>query len=58
MRGRFVSGLTAGMLLGAAAGLMMMPQMDMRTRRKVSRASNRIIHRAEALLNDLREYSM
>lgn len=57
MRGRFISGLTAGMFIGAA-GLMMMPQMDFRTRRKVSRASNRVLHKAEELLHDLREYTM
>lgn len=57
MRGRFVSGLTAGMLLGAFAGLMMMPQMDMRTRRRVNKTSNRLVHRAEELLNDIMDYT-
>lgn len=57
MRGRFYGGLTAGMLIGAAASIMMMPQMDYRTRRKVDRTSRKLAHRAGNFINDLRDYS-
>ncbi|KRQ87249.1 hypothetical protein ABG79_01052 [Caloramator mitchellensis] len=51
MRGRFFSGLAAGTILGTIAGMMMMPQMNYRNRRRISRASRRV----EDLLNELRQ---
>jgi gas vesicle protein len=53
MKGRFVSGLTTGIILGAAAGLMVLPQMDGKTRRKVCRTSKRLTHSMENLMHDL-----
>lgn len=53
MKGRFVSGLTTGIILGTAAGLMMLPQMDGKTRRKVCRTSKRLTHGMEHLMHDL-----
>jgi gas vesicle protein len=55
MRGRFITGLAAGAIIGAAAGLLMMPQMDMRTRRRVGRVSKRLVNRAEDMLDDLKD---
>lgn len=51
MRGRFISGLAAGTILGAIAGMMMVPQMDYRNRRRINRVSRRV----EELLNELRQ---
>ncbi|WP_242947067.1 YtxH domain-containing protein [Clostridium haemolyticum] len=31
---RFLKGLTTGAIIGATAGIMMLPQMDKRTRKK------------------------
>ena len=53
MKGRFVSGLTTGIILGAAAGLMVLPQMDSKTRRKVCRTSKKLTHSMENLMHDL-----
>lgn len=56
MRGRFFSGLAAGALLGAAAGMMMMPQMNYRTRRRMKRAGKRLGHMTQDLMDNMREY--
>ena len=57
MRGRFISGLTTGAMIGAAASLLVMPQMSYGTRRKVSRTSRRIVDRAGDWINDIKDYS-
>jgi gas vesicle protein len=38
LRGRLFRGLAAGALLGAAAGMLFMPNMDRRTRKKLVKA--------------------
>lgn len=55
MKTKFVGGLTAGLLLGAAASMMMVPQMDSRTRRKIDRTSRKLAHSAGSIINDLRD---
>lgn len=57
MRGRFITGLAAGALIGAAASMLTMPQMDYSTRRRVNKTSRRFVNRAENLINDLRDYA-
>ena len=57
MNGRFVGLLTAGVIIGAAASIMMIPQMDMRTRRKLSRTSRKLAHSAGNIINDIRDYA-
>lgn len=57
LNGRFVGVLTAGVLIGAAASVMMIPQMDVRTRRKLNRTSRKFAHSAGNIINDLREYT-
>jgi gas vesicle protein len=57
MRSRFIGGLTAGLLIGAAASLMMVPQMDAKTRRKLDRTSRRLAHGAGNIINDLKDHS-
>lgn len=57
MRSRFIGGLTAGLLIGAAASMMMVPQMDSRTRRKIDRTSRKFANSAGNIINDLRDYS-
>lgn len=56
MNGRFVGVLTAGVLIGAAASIMMIPQMDMKTRRKLNRTSRKFAHSAGNIINELRDY--
>lgn len=43
MEGKFLSGMAAGMFLGAAAGMMLMPKMDRRTRKRISRAGRSMV---------------
>lgn len=49
-------GITAGALIGMAATIMMMPQMDHRTRRRINKTGRRMMHRASDMFGDLREY--
>jgi hypothetical protein len=57
LNGRFVGVLTAGVLIGAAASVMMIPQMDVRTRRRLNRTSRKFAHSAGNIINDLRDYA-
>lgn len=53
MRGRIVGPLATGMMLGVAASLMVLPQMDRKTRKKICKTSRRLTNSAENLLHDL-----
>lgn len=57
MKGRFFGGITAGLLIGAAAGMMMMPRMNYRTRRMVNKASRRFADRAEDIIDNIVSYT-
>jgi gas vesicle protein len=50
-------GLTAGILIGAAASMMVMPQMDSKTRRRVDRTSRKIVNSAGDFINDIKDYA-
>ncbi len=47
MRGRYIKGITAGAMLGAAAGMMMMPRMKRSTRRRIVHGGKRAMNTAE-----------
>ncbi|MDV3429386.1 MAG: YtxH domain-containing protein [Bacillota bacterium] len=47
MRGKFVKGMMAGSLMGAALGLMIIPSMDGKTRRRMKRRSRAAMNAAE-----------
>lgn len=53
MRGRFLKGVATGMVLGAAAGFMLVPQMDRRTRRRLERAGRRTMSFAGDLIDNI-----
>jgi gas vesicle protein len=42
LSGRFFKGMAAGAILGAAAGIMFLPGMDRRTRKRISKTGRRI----------------
>ena len=46
MRGKFVKGIMAGSLMGAAVGLMVIPSMDGRARRRMRRKTRSVINAA------------
>lgn len=56
MKVGMVKGMTAGALIGMAATIMMMPQMDMRTRRRINRTGKRMMHRATDMFDGIRDY--
>lgn len=53
MRGRFIIGMTAGTIMGIAAG-MLMPEMDRGTRRRVRRTGRYMRDMAEDAYDGMR----
>jgi gas vesicle protein len=47
MRGKFISGVVAGSIVGAAAGMMIIPTMDGKTRRRMRRKTRAVLNIAE-----------
>jgi len=39
MRGKFLTGITTGAIIGAAAGMMFMPEMDRGTKRRIRKSA-------------------
>jgi gas vesicle protein len=54
--GRLLTGIAAGAIIGAAASIMIMPQMPYRQRRMINRAGKRMAHRAGDLVDTLVDY--
>lgn len=57
MRGRFFRSIAAGTLIGAAAGLMVIPEMNDRTRRRIKRVGRQFIHGTEDIIDGIRDYT-
>lgn len=55
LRGRFFRGLAAGTLIGAAAGMLLMPNMDRRTKKRLVRAGKRITDLTGDLWSGIKE---
>jgi gas vesicle protein len=51
MRGKFITGA----LIGAAVGMMMMPEMDRVTRRRIKRTAKIVRHAAGDIYDDVRD---
>jgi len=43
MNNRFLSGITAGAIIGATAGMLIVPQLDRGTRRRLKRTSRNMM---------------
>ncbi len=54
MRGKFVAGMTAGALMGAAMGMMLMPGMDRSTKRRIRKATKYVKDAAGDAYDDMR----
>lgn len=54
MRNYFLKGITAGAILGAAAGMMLMPQLDRSTKRKIRRSGAFMKNVAEDMVDNMR----
>lgn len=44
---KFASGVTVGVAIGAVVGMMVLPQLDRRTRKNFKRAGNRVMDMAD-----------
>ena len=56
MRGRLMS-LTTGAIIGAAAGALLVPQMDRNTRRRLKRTGKMVRHTAEDMYDSMRQWN-
>lgn len=54
---RFLRGITAGAVIGAVAGMLIMPQLSWNTRRKFGRSGRMIRNTAEDLMGSMRSWS-
>lgn len=58
MNGRFLRVLTTGAVIGAAAGMMMVPQMNRRTRKMIRRNSKMMMNRAGDIFDNVKDWMM
>lgn len=54
MKGKFITGVVTGAVIGATTSMLMMPQMDGRTRRRINKMSRRMSNRAGEFMDDLK----
>jgi gas vesicle protein len=54
MRGRFIAGITAGTIIGVTAGVMMSPNVDRNTKRKLRKSGRYMMEMAEDAYNGMR----
>ncbi|EJP6472700.1 YtxH domain-containing protein [Clostridium sp. FAM 1755] len=54
MRNGFLSGVTTGIVLGATAGMLIVPQLDRSTRKKIRRTSRTMIGMAGNVAGNMR----
>lgn len=53
MHGRFLKGITTGAILGAAAGVMIIPNMDRKNRKKLKKTGRMIKNSAEDMYDNV-----
>ncbi len=51
----FMSGMTTGAIIGAAVGIMLMPEMDKDTKKKIKRIDSMILNAAGGIYNTMRK---
>lgn len=54
---RFLRGMTTGAVIGAVAGMLIMPQLSWNTRRKFGRSGRMIRSTAEDLVDSMRSWN-
>ncbi|GEM_PF-413834 len=55
MKGKFIAGITTGAVLGAAVGVMMMPEMDRSTRRRLRKSGKMVRNTAQSFYNTVKD---
>lgn len=56
MVGRFAKGITAGAVIGIAAGVLIMPQMDRGTKRRLRKTGKMVKSTAEDVYDGMRSF--
>lgn len=56
--GRFIKGLTTGAIIGATAGIMMVPRMSRRTRKVIKRNGQMVMNRAGDMFENIKDMMM
>lgn len=54
MRNRFLSGIATGAVLGAAAGMLMVPQLDRGARRRLKRTSRNVMNMTGNMMGNMK----
>ena len=56
MRGRFISTITTGAIIGVVAGAMLIPNMDRSTKRRVRKTGKMVKNMAEDMYDSVKDY--
>ncbi len=56
MHSRFISTITAGAIIGVAAGVMLIPNMDRSTRRRAKKTGKMVMNMAEGMYDNVKDY--
>lgn len=56
MRGRFIKGITTGALIGIAAGILMAPDLDRNTKKKIRKSKRLINNAAEDVFYNIKRW--
>ncbi|HEY8890449.1 MAG TPA: YtxH domain-containing protein [Clostridium sp.] len=56
MQNKFISTITAGAIIGVAAGVMLIPNMDRNTRRRAKRTGKMVMNMAGDVYDSVKDY--
>lgn len=54
--GRYISGMVAGLAVGATIGMIVMPQLDRKTQKKIKKAGCKLLDFAEDSCGDIIDF--
>lgn len=52
--GKYINGMVAGLVVGATVGMMLLPQLDRKTQKKIKKAGCMLLDFAEDSYDDIR----
>ena len=55
MRGKFIRGITTGAIIGATAGMMIMPQLSRTSQRKIKKSGRMLMNFAEDIYDGMKK---
>jgi len=56
MHNKFISTIAAGAIIGVAAGVMLIPNMDRNTRRRAKKTGRIVMNMAEGMYENMKDY--